>query len=346
MIPVNVIKKLLPAISAHRQVEAKISALLQEKLATEYIKKKKPKFETLHYLQRNFFSILFLSIYQSLGIGKKECLFYGIINHCLRGIVTGTDNLLDNEYKEMLRMNFPADAEKFKSVMHILLFDRFLFDTIRNAVKQRLIPETIESKLQQHLFDNMVPIGAEEAQEEGGVSDVFSPAEILQSVHMYKGGHLLCLAFVAPKLLETERKEAVLLARKGIYCIGMALQVIDDLTDLYEDIENRNHNYLLSVIRFEGNDTEQKTLDRILTNKEPESPVELLFPETTTVVMERAIGEALMGFHYLEQAGYWLDKKNAMALIRFIFKIRGVKNLLKLLPALDKIQVTLTNTSE
>ena len=342
MIPVNIIKKLLPAISLHQHVEKQISNLLQAKLAAEFIKEKKPLSETLHYLQRNFFSILFLSIYQSLGISREKCFFYGIINHCLRGLVTGTDNLLDNEYKEMLRLNFPVEAQKFKSVMHILLFDRFLFETIRTATTDKLIPEALEAELNQQLFAAMVPIGAEEAGEEGGVKTILSPTEILQSVHMYKGGHLLCLAFVAPALVETGQAERVELARQGIYSIGMALQVIDDLTDLYEDIQNRNHNYLLSAIHFKGTLPEQQALEQILAGTRQEQPVDQLFPATTTLVMERAIGEALAGFQRLEQAGYWLDRHRAMTLIRFIFTIRGVKNLLKLLPSAEVINATLT----
>jgi hypothetical protein len=39
---------------------------------------------------------------------------------------------------------------------------------------------------------------------------------------------------------------------------GIALQIIDDITDLYEDIENSNHNYLLSIIHHEGNKVEQR----------------------------------------------------------------------------------------
>lgn len=45
------------------------------------------------------FSILFLSVYKALGIPQERRMMYGVINHCLRGLVTGTGNLLDNEYK-------------------------------------------------------------------------------------------------------------------------------------------------------------------------------------------------------------------------------------------------------
>jgi len=328
------LRKLVPAIREHREVEQKVLELLRETLESHYLKRFRLSVNMLRYTQRNIFSILFLSIYRSIGIPAERRLFYGVINHAVRGIVTGTDNLLDDEYKEMLPLNFPEGATRFKSVMHILLFDRFLFQIIEEGVRDGLIPEEHRQLVQQKIFQAMVPIGGEEASEEKGVAEILPPAEILRSVHMHKGGNLLRLSFVAPRLVENDLFAALETADCGIYRIGMALQVIDDLTDFYEDLRDRRHNYLLSSVFHEGTPPERRELDRLLAERPAGgAPVAELFRDSVVRVMHRAIGEALAGFAALEEAGFWLDRRDALRLVRYLFRLRGVGELLALWPA-------------
>ena len=79
--------------------------------------------------------------------------------------------------------------------MHILCFDRILEKIARQAVVDGLIAADELEALLAAIFQAMVPIGAEEAMEEGGITAILSPQEVLDSVHMFKGGKLLCLAF-------------------------------------------------------------------------------------------------------------------------------------------------------
>ncbi|MGZ4881858.1 MAG: hypothetical protein ACXV7G_12510, partial [Halobacteriota archaeon] len=82
--------------------EEEVRRLLRETLDERYIKRDAPQPGMLKYAQKNFFSILFLSIYRALNIPCSRRIMYGIMNHSIRGIVTGTDNILDDEYKELL----------------------------------------------------------------------------------------------------------------------------------------------------------------------------------------------------------------------------------------------------
>lgn len=332
MIQLDALPKFYSAVMDHRDVEKEINRLLKCNLEKKYTFSKKDKTGVLKYAQKNFFSILFLSIYRALDISKQRRGFYGQINHCLRGLVTGTDNLLDNEYKEMLPLAFPESAIRFKSVMHILLFDRFLFQIVERGVGEGLISRDDVDKVHKGLFEALVPIGAEESQEEGGITEILTPREILSSVHMYKGGKLLCLSFVAPKILEPEKADALERAEKGIYSIGMALQIIDDLTDFYEDIRDKNHNYLVSSIYHQGTEAEKEVLAAILQDSTDRGSIETLFENSTRRVMKQAIGEALQGFDTLNKTGYWLSRRNAYKLIRYLFKLRGVENLLPFFP--------------
>ncbi|GAB4172843.1 MAG: hypothetical protein Tsb0017_05230 [Geothermobacteraceae bacterium] len=326
------LRHLLPSIREHRRVEEKIRQLLSETLEEDYIRPEGKAPGLLRYAQRHIFSILFLAVYRAIGIEDDRRLLYGVINHAIRGIVTGTDNLLDDEYKEMLPLRFPERATRFKSVMHILLFDRFLFRVLDEAVAAGLLPSGQRQLVQQKIFQAMVPIGEEESGEEGGVSEILTPAEILRSVHVHKGGNLLRLAFVAPRLMEREHFDRLELADTGIFRIGMALQVIDDLTDFYQDIEDRRHNYLVSSVRFEGSEEEQALLEALLAGSGEQLPVEQAFRPSVQRVMARAIGEALAGFDQLHQAGFWLGRGDAVFLIRYLFRLRGVGSLLSLWP--------------
>ena len=115
MLLISLLRKFYPSLQEHKTVEAETSLLLKETLQGKYIEPQKNDHSLFRYAQHHFFSILFLSIYRALGIPRERRLFYGMINHAIRGIVTGTDNLLDDEYKEILPIRFPEKATRFKS---------------------------------------------------------------------------------------------------------------------------------------------------------------------------------------------------------------------------------------
>jgi hypothetical protein len=342
MLSLTQLRQLYPSINEHHLVESETRRLLETTLDARYVAPRPKTPGTLSYAQKHIFSILFLSIYRSIGVPEERRIFYGVVNHAVRGIVTAADNILDDEYKEMLPLRFPESATRFKSVMHILLFDRFLAKAIEEAAERGFFPASERDLLQKRVFDAMIPIGAEEASEEGGVDEIITPSEILSSVHMYKGGNLLRLAFVAPRLVEKELADPLEQADRGTYRIGMALQVIDDLTDFYCDIRDRRHNYLVSSIHFEGTPLERERLNRLMSGDDQGRPsTELAFSQSVQRVMERAIGEALAGFDLLHGAGFWIDRRLALILIRHLFRLRGVPNLLSLLPKRGSYSITL-----
>jgi hypothetical protein len=57
-------------------------------------------------LEKNFFSALFLYSYHRAGISKSRRVTYAAVNQCSRGMVTGCDNILDDEYKKPLKRIF------------------------------------------------------------------------------------------------------------------------------------------------------------------------------------------------------------------------------------------------
>jgi hypothetical protein len=78
-------------------------------------------------LGENFFSALFLYSYHRAGIPRRRRILYAAVNQCLRGMVTGCDNILDDEYKKTLVTDLPQQAWQFRSVLDIMVSDRVLF---------------------------------------------------------------------------------------------------------------------------------------------------------------------------------------------------------------------------
>nr|WP_320116075.1 hypothetical protein [uncultured Desulfuromonas sp.] len=326
-----ILRHLYPALRDHQRVEHTLNQLLKKTLDPVYLDLRKTKPKLMSFYQRNFFSILFLSIYRALKITPAHRQLYGVINQSIRGIVTGCDNLLDDEYKAMLPLAFPPQAQRFSSVMHILLFDRFLEQILDKAVTDGLLNTSDKEAIHKQIFSALVAIGAEEASEEGGVSTILRPDQILTTVHALKGGELLRLAFITPCYIE--KSPAVRQADQAIYKIGLALQVIDDMTDLVEDLCAGHHNYLVSTIHHEGTAQEQETLKACLSAPEKiTTPIDVLFPTSTRRVIERAIGEALNGFTELHDAGFWLNRRDAFGVIRDLFHLRGLSRLDPLWP--------------
>jgi hypothetical protein len=325
------LRHLYPSVQEHRQVEVEVLRRLRETLPLTHLTPPPKPPRLLRYAEKNAFSILFLAIYRALGIGAERRNFYGVVNHALRGIVTATDNLLDDEYKEMLPFDFPESATRFKSVMHILVFDRILASALGDAVTAGVLAPEARAGLGAQLFHALVAIGTEEASEEGGVEAILPPEEILESVHSRKGCDLLRLAFVAPRHVEKERTRELELSDQGVCRIGLALQMVDDLVDVAEDLRGRRHNYLVSSVWHEGPPAEKERLRSCLEERES---CELRAEElegASRRVMERAMVEALGGFDALEQAGFWIGAEEARPLLRRLFYLRGAGPLWELL---------------
>ena len=64
-------------------------------------------------VERNLFSTLFVLATKTLGLPERAVRFYAMVNQCMRALVTGCDNLLDDEFKEVIPFDLPGDGTKF-----------------------------------------------------------------------------------------------------------------------------------------------------------------------------------------------------------------------------------------
>lgn len=274
------------------------------------------------YWQRNFFSILFLTIFEALGISKARQHLYGMILHALRGIVTSTDNILDNESKGSVRLEL-SGGKVLPNVL-IMLMETGVLHQLIFALSGDI---QTANNTWRHVFEALFSLGAEETHEEGRIETVLEPKALLDEIHRFRGGGLLLLAFVVPEVNEPQLSEKIRIAKSGVNHIGLALQILDDITDFEEDLVNRNHNMLRSWVVHNHPDgyADDQSLAQ-LESAALQNP-EKHFPIATKQVMHLAIEIALVGFDRLNKIGHPVDRIAARELIETMFSLRGLERL-------------------
>jgi hypothetical protein len=281
------------------------------------------------YWERNFFSILFVSIFHAIKIEDSRAREYAAIIHMVRGIVTATDNILDDEAKGAFQIDLHA-GRVLPNVLSMLMQAGVVTGRLRRVIGN----DAEASRAWGALIDCLYAIGEEESGEEAAIEHVLTPKRLLDEIHRFRGANLLLLAFVVPELNEPEHAEAIALAKAGVFRIGLALQILDDLADFEEDLRRRNHNMLRSwLVHGVGSDGRggraAAVSDAELSGYSSEQLAKAhdLFPQATSEIMVLAIELALRGFDSLQRAGHPLDRVTARELMAMMFRLRGLPHL-------------------
>lgn len=244
--------------------------------------------EATFSLQRNFFSALFIYSYYRAGIPKTRRILYAAVNQCLRGMVTGCDNILDDEYKETLATGLPHHAQRFRSVLDIMVSDRILTEILFDYCRSHDLPLDKIIQAGKASLHSLLHSGAQEAAEEGGVTQRLRPEEILADVHHYKTGVLFKCPWAIPQILEDTTGSTALTVQEALYRIGMGCQLLDDMVDLNTDLQGSHHNYVLSAIFHEESPHVWQQLEAM----DPSRPVADFyrkFPELHDKIKARAL---------------------------------------------------------
>ncbi len=202
-------------------------------------------------LPRNFFSTLFLYSYYRIGIPAERRIVYVTVNQCLRGMVTGCDNILDDEYKTTLETDLPQQAHRFRSVLDIMVADRVLFALMLEYCRRFALPLDLAVKASTASLQALTQSGVQEAAEEGGVGACLLPEDILRKIHHYKTGLLFQSPWVIPALIEQSMSPEAQGLKEALYHIGIGCQLLDDIADLFIDVRGKRHNYVASVVAHE-----------------------------------------------------------------------------------------------
>jgi len=215
-------------------------------------------------LENNFFSALFLYSYFRAGIESERRILYSAMNQCLRGMVTGCDNLLDDEYKRTLETSLPENGTRFRSVLDIMVSDRVLFELSLGAFKDsdRILTASVIS------LKALIESGYQEATEEGGITEILPPDKVLETIHHYKTGILFNCPWAIPSVIELIDEDKKSRLNMALYNIGMGCQVMDDMADIERDIQTKHHNYIASLIYHESGREEWKELKTLVLSGE------------------------------------------------------------------------------
>ena len=243
-------------------------------------------------IERNFFSTLFIYSYFRAGISKSRRVLYAAVNQCLRGMVTGCDNILDNEYKKTLETDLPEKATRFRSVLDIMVSDRILFAILQ---KEYLADNLSYDQVQAASFESLRALaksGAQEASEECGVGEILSPENLLSKIHHYKTGILFQSPWALPDIIDNNNLKDTSGIKSALYQIGMGCQILDDMVDLEMDIRMNRHNYVASLICHGKNSKERTLLDTLLAEDnrvEKKQDLILEFPDAGKIATAEAL---------------------------------------------------------
>jgi hypothetical protein len=222
--------------------------------------------EAFFSFRKNFFSLLFMYSYMHAGIPRPRRILYGAILQCLRGMVTGCDNLLDDEYKPILETDIPVSGHRFRSVVDIMVSDRVLFQILLKASLQQEISESQVLAASTASMKTMTRSGIEEAGEEAGISDILEPEAVLQTIHHFKTGLLFQCPWDVPLTIEAVAEKKLNPLLEGLYNIGLGCQIMDDMVDMAADIKARKHNYAVSLVHHGASQIEKEQLTKAMTS--------------------------------------------------------------------------------
>ena len=215
--------------------------------------------------KNNFFSLLFLYSFDRAKIPKSRRILYGATLQCLRGMVTGCDNLLDDEYKKTLDTDIPKTGVRFRSVIDIMVSDRVLFQILLEACRHQEISEDQVVAATTASVKSMTRSGVQEASEEAGITAILKPDELLRTIHHYKTGILFKCPWDIPLSIENFDESGVVPLLDGLYRIGMGCQIMDDMVDFMSDLERKRHNFLVSSIYYGSHPIEKGRLQGLVT---------------------------------------------------------------------------------
>ncbi len=250
-------------------------------------------------LQRNFFSALFLYSYYRTGIANDRRIFYAAVNQCLRGMVTGCDNILDDEYKKTLETDLPPQAKRFRSVLDIMVADRILTEILLDYCLSHNLPLDKLILASRASLHALLQSGVQEASEEGGITERLRPEEILSKIHHFKTGVLFQCTWAIPAIFENAISPTALAVQEALYSIGMGCQILDDMVDLGTDLREMRHNYVLSVIFHEEPAQVWQRLESLPALTESPESFYAEFPELHARMKAKALHSLEGGLHKL-----------------------------------------------
>lgn len=310
------LEALAPSIRAERSYVEQLHAMLPDVVDGRYIAPVRGQSDDVTFLQEHFFLILFDAVFRTLADSEDRLRRYGLLNLCVKGLVVSGDNLFDNEAKMDLPLAL-GYGPRFASIMQMLCFDHLVMRILETGDD---VSAESKGRFRRELLNELASIGTLEGSEEQGVDEILPVEDMIRRVHEVRGGQLFALAMIAPRVWESRdawsRWEQ---AGRGIWRLGTAFQIVDDLTDFEFDLKRRSHNVLCAQIAHGGTPEEKAALKQ-LTGEHAISAdlVPSTFLASARAVVKRAREEAERGFADLAKVGFWFPPDDAGLFVQAI----------------------------
>ena len=299
----------------HKEVEKRLKKELSEFKLGDKIKIKNDNLDNKKYFEKNFFSLFFLTLFKYLSIERNKIVDYGTILYLLRAIITATDNIIDREDKGTIELNIKSDRE-LKNILIILFSQEILQSTFDNLTDGKNRKE-----LSKKILDVMYDIANGEAAAKLNYYENYPSFEFIErEIHKKIGGELLGLSIDSAITIEEDKREDLIIFRKAVVEVGMALQGLDDMTDVLEDIDDNRTNLFIAFL-LESKDFTYESLKNIKIDEK----FIINNKDKYKKFMERCINLALSGFDQLNERGYPINRKQALKIMGFMFKMRGLE---------------------
>jgi hypothetical protein len=268
------------------------------------------------HVYKNGFSIFFYALYLMAGMNEDERTLCGVINNSLRMIITGTDNILDDDdlhYLVNLRLQ---NSPVMTSVMDVILAEKIIAHVLLSAAEKGFITYEKAALSQKALFHRLSEVGLNEAEEVQVQQVCYEPEEILEKVHHCKSGLLFTLPFVIPGVLfkdDPEKEKVISRIESGAYDFGIAVQILDDLADIGEDLSGEKPNYICSLIKSNSDKEISDSLLKKLSSTAKGRICDLIkedskIGETERMIISDSIAKALLQVsRLLKNAGSVFD---------------------------------------
>lgn len=266
---------------------------------------------------RNIFSTLFHAMYFLLDCPEPRRLFYGRLLQLFRIWVTSADNLLDNEDKVVVPVRMPGESRIMRQVVTLMAADRVLSDLLEEAVAAGTVSPGSCALLRRETLRSLLPSAAQEATEEGGVTDRPDPEHVLSVIHRLKTGLLFNVAFVGPSLLEPGLdKTRFECLKEALMKFGVGCQILDDVRDLGSDLRNRRHNYVLSWLNMHAPDVIEALRPKAAHDGDR---MYRKVPDAVAPAAARGLNMMREGLTTLSRAGLDCNEREVEHMARFMF---------------------------
>lgn len=258
-------------------------------------------------IRNNFFTLFMLSLIEFLDIPKENKIKYGKCIFYLRGIITCTDNIIDDEKKGTIFLKGISEHVTENTLLTLFLYKNL--EDILNSLDEE------KRGISYKILEEIHIIAKSEGLRDCSLYEIYpSYKYIFNEIHSGIGGELLKIGLIAPKYLENDKN--INRCLDSLYKLGLSLQGLDDLCDMKEDYDERKIN--LGIAFF---------MEKYSILEKEASEIDILNDKSTKEYLYEILEYALESFKDLENIGYPVDRKLGIKILKSLFEIRGLKKL-------------------